>query len=129
MQQVRAAERQYADWTREAESVRSVYGDFSLDEELRNPQFRSLIMTKNPQYAISMLDAYRITHFDEISQAAEAAAAEKVAKSVSARAARPTENGLGAGSGVVVKSDVKSFTKKDRQEIARRVARGEKIVL
>ena len=129
LMQTQAAEKQYADWTREAESVRGVYEDFNLDEELKNPQFRSLIMTKNPQYSISMLDAYRIAHFDEISKAAEAQAAEKVAASVSARAARPAENGLGSGSGVVVKSDVKAFTKKDRQEIARRVARGEKIVL
>lgn len=129
LMQAQAAEKQYADWKCEAESVRGVYEDFNLDEELKNPQFRSLIMTKNPQYGISMLDAYRIAHFDEISKAAEAQAAEKVAASVSARAARPAENGLGSGSGVVVKSDVKAFTKKDRQEIARRVARGEKIVL
>ena len=129
MQQAAAAQQQYEAWTNEAEKVKEIYKDFDLDAELKNPQFRGLIMTKNPQYSISMLEAYRIAHFDEISQAAEAIAAEKVAQSVSASASRPAENGLGTGSGVIVKSDVSSFTKKDRQEIARRVARGEKIVL
>lgn len=51
----------------------------------------------------------------------------KVAKSIAANGARPTENGTGAQSAAVVKSDVSQLTRADRDEIRRRVARGEKI--
>lgn len=122
-----AAQEQLRAWETEAEEMKGIYPEFDLNTELSDPRFKSLLMTKNPQYKISMKDAYRIVHFDELNKAAEEAAARAVAKSVNARAGRPPENGIGSGAGVVVKNDVKSLTKKDRAEIAKRVSRGEKI--
>ena len=48
-------------------------------------------------------------------------------KKIASGASRPAENGMNSGSAAVVKSDVSQLTKADRQEIIRRVARGEKI--
>ena len=123
----RRADEQLSRWQQEAEGMRELYPEFDLSKELENEQFRALISTKNPQYQISMADAYKLIHHDALIKAAEAEAASKLAKSVNARAARPSENGLGNQSGITVKNDVSKLTKKDRAEIARRVARGEKI--
>ena len=123
----RLADAQLERWQQEAEGMKELYPDFNLAAELENDQFRALISTKNPQYQISMEDAYKLIHHDDLMKAAEAEAAAKFAKSVNARAMRPSENGLGNQSGITVKNDVSKLTKKDRAEIARRVARGEKI--
>lgn len=123
----RAAQVQYFRWSQEAAQVKELYPDFNLDVELQNPQFRALISTKNPQYAISMEKAYQIIHFNELQAAAQREAAEKVSQSVQARQARPDENALGARQSAEVKTDVGRLTKKERAEFARRAARGETI--
>lgn len=123
----READMQHDRWVQEAEEIKKTYPGFNLEDELQNPQFRSMITTKNPQYQISMLDAYKMLHHEELVKAAEEAALSKAAKSVSVNAARPSENGLGNQSGVIVKNDVSKLTKKERADIARRVARGERI--
>ena len=53
----------------------------------------------------------------------------KVANNVRAGQKRPAEGAAGGRSAVQVKSDPSKFTKADMDEIARRVARGERIVL
>lgn len=123
----RAANEQVERWQQEAATVKEAFPDFDLETELQNPQFRALITTKNPQYQISMADAYKLLHHDELMKAAESAAAEKIAKNVNARASRPSENGLGNQNATGVKNDVSKLTKKDRAELARRAARGERI--
>lgn len=123
----KAAQIQYYRWSQEAAQVKELYPDFNLDVELQNPQFRALISTKNPQYAISMEKAYQIIHFNELQAAAQREAAEKVSQSVQARQARPDENALGARQSAEVKTDVGRLTKKERAEFARRAARGETI--
>ena len=76
--------------------------------------------------------AYEVIHMDAIkagvAQSAAQTAARQVTDNVRARGARPAENGVSSGSGFLVKSDVSKLTKKDRAEIARRAAHGEKIV-
>ena len=123
----RNADAQYEKWMNEAEKIREIYPDFNLERELQNPRFGELISIKNLQHPISMLDAYKTIHLNEIVKAAEAEALSKAARSVNLNASRPSENGLGNQSGVVVKDDVSKLTKKDRADIARRAARGERI--
>jgi hypothetical protein len=123
----RAAQMQYFKWSDEAKHVREKYPDFDLDTELQNPQFRALISTKNPQYAISMEKAYQILHFEELQENAQREAAAKVSQNVQARNARPDENALGSRQSADVRTDVGKLTKKERAEFARRAARGETI--
>ena len=70
-------------------------------------------------------------HRDEINTAiaknAAQAAGEQMKARIQTKGARPTENGTSSQSAVITKSDVHSLTKADRDEIERRVMRGEKI--
>lgn len=123
----RAAQIQYFGWVEESKQVKNQYPEFDLDTELQNPQFRALISTKNPQYAIPMEQAYRIIHFDELQEAAQRETAAKISQNVQARNARPDENALGARQSAEVKIEVGKLTKKERAEFAKRAARGEAI--
>ena len=118
----RKANETFNGWMREAEPLKERYPGFNLENELQNPEFGKLL-----QRGIPMEHAYKLLHHDELIAAAEKSAAEKISKNVQSRAARPSENGHGNQSGVVGKSDVHKLTKKDRAELAKRAARGERI--
>ena len=121
------AREQYEIWEKAAEEVKNTYPDFDLENELKNPNFKALITSKNPEYSISMLEAYRMLHYDELIAGAESAAVEKMTKAAAARAARPTENAVGAQNALKAGAAVSSLTKKERAELARRAERGERI--
>ena len=120
------ASRLYASWMDQAENVRKVYPSFDLKAEMNNPRFLELLKSN-----IDVRTAYEVLHKDEIIPAAMQFAAKtvesKLAKKIAAQGARPAENGMSSGSAAVVKSDVSQLSKADRQEIIRRVQRGEKI--
>lgn len=120
------ADRIYAAWMEQSDAVKQVYPSFDLQGELQNQQFVSLLKS-----GIDVRTAYEVIHKDEIIPAAMHFTAQqveqKVANKIRSNAGRPYENGMGSGSAVIVKSDVSQLSKADRQEIARRVARGERI--
>lgn len=124
--QERNADKLCSQWMEQAEKTRAVYPAFDMRTEMENPRFVDLLKSN-----IDVRTAYEVLHRDEIIPAAMQFAANTVqagiARSIAANGARPSENGTGSGSAAVVKSDVSKLTKADRQEIARRVARGEKI--
>ena len=121
------ASKLYASWMNQAEQLKSVYPSFDLEAEMRNPKFVDLLRVPS----IDVRTAYEVLHKDEIIPAAMQFTAQtverKLANKIMANGARPTENGNNSQSAAVVKSDVSQLSKADRQEIARRVARGEKI--
>ena len=116
----------YAAWMTQAEDAKKVYPSFDLKTEMNNPKFLDLLKSN-----IDVRTAYEVLHKDEIIPAAMQFTAktveQKIAKKIASNGARPTENGMSSQSAAVVKSDVSQLTKEDRREIARRVARGEKI--
>ena len=75
--------------------------------------------------------AYEVAHLDTIkggiAQQTAAKTERAVVENIRAKGNRPAENGVGSGSGITVKNDVSKLSRQDRQEIARRVARGENI--
>lgn len=119
-------QQQIDNWYREAEAVKELYPSFDFKAEAQNPEFLSLLRNGN-----SVEHAYKVLHFDELTQNAARVAAQTADAQVQARikqkASRPSENGTSSKSAVIVKNDVSSLTRKDRAEIARRVARGETI--
>ena len=121
------ASKLYASWMNQAEQLKSVYPSFDLEAEMRNPKFVDLLRVPS----IDVRTAYEVLHKDEIIPAAMQFTAQtverKLANKIMANGARPTENGNNSQSAAVVKSDVSQLSKADRLEIARRVARGEKI--
>lgn len=120
------ANKLYAGWMNQAEEAKKVYPSFDLRAEMNNPKFVGLLRSN-----IDVRTAYEVLHKDEIIPAAMQFTAKtvesKIAKKIAANGARPAENGMSSGSAAVVKSDVSQLSKADREEIRRRVARGEKI--
>lgn len=119
-------QRQIDDWYQQADKVKEIYPSFDFKAEAQNPEFLSLLRHGN-----SVEHAYKVLHFDELTQnaariAAQTADAQAQAKFKS-KASRPSENGTSSQSAAIVRNDVSSLTRAERAEIARRVQRGEKI--
>ena len=120
------ADQQYRKWTMEATELKSIYPEFDLRKEMENPKFEELLRA-----GIPVQHAYEVAHLDAIKQNNAISVASQTSKAtadnIRARGNRPKENAGSATPGVVYKSDVSKLTPKERREIARRAARGEKI--
>ena len=120
------ASKLYSAWMEQAESAKQVYPSFDLSAEMQNPRFVDLLRSN-----VDVRTAYEVLHKDEIIPAAmqftAKAVEQKLTNKMIANGARPTENGINSQAASQVKSDVSQLSKADRAEIARRIARGEKI--
>ena len=120
------ANRLYAQWMEQEKQTKAVYPNFNLRGEMQNPKFVELLRSN-----IDVRTAYEVLHKDEIIHGAMQFAVNKAeqnfANKVIANGARPTENGISSQGASLTKSDVSQLSKADRQDILRRVARGEKI--
>ena len=120
------AEMLYASWVNQGEKTKTVYPSFDLKAEMENPRFVDLLRNN-----IDVRTAYEVLHKDEIIPAAMQFTAktveQKLTNKIIAGGQRPTENGMNSQGAAVVKSDVSQLSKADRQEIIRRVQRGERI--
>lgn len=118
--------RDITNWKNQAESLKEIYPNFNLDTEIEDPQFFSLLRNN-----VDVRTAYEVIHRDEIlggaMQYAAQTAAKRVADSVAANSKRPVENGVTSQGAVNSQTDVNKLTKAQREEIERRVARGERI--
>lgn len=121
-----SANRLYAQWMGQAEQTQAIYPSFNLEAEMQNPRFLDLLRSN-----VDVRTAYEVLHKDEIipafAQHTAKVVEQKLTNKIIANGARPIENGNTSQSAVITKSDVSQLSKEDRQEIARRVARGEKI--
>ena len=120
------AEMLYASWVDQGEKTKTVYPSFDLKAEMENPRFVDLLRNN-----IDVRTAYEVLHKDEIIPAAMQFTAktveQKLTNKIIAGGQRPTENGMNSQGAAVVESDVSQLSKADRQEIIRRVQRGERI--
>lgn len=116
----------YNTLAQQGEAVKAMYPGFDLMQEMQNSKFARLTA---PGVNIDVQTAYEIVHKDEIMAMHAKQQAQAFAKSVKANGARPAENGLRGEQGAsTVKTDPRQLTRADREEIKRRVARGERIV-
>ena len=102
-------------WDREAEELKRMYPQFDLQSEIQDKRFLDLMGA-----GIDMRTIYETLHHDEIlpalmQQTAKAATKQQAAAARSGQM-RPAENGM---------SSRPKMTKEERQEYARRAARGE----
>lgn len=122
----RKADEDVSRWMAQEKEARAVFPNLSLKEEVQNPQFLSLLKS-----GVDVQTAYFAVHSRELVPQAMAYTAKTVERNIASGIAsgrsRPAENGTQSAASAVVKSDVTQLTKADREEIARRVARGEKI--
>lgn len=117
-----------AQWEAEAAKLKNSYPDFELDEVLNNPAVADMI-----RRGVGLEAAYRAAYFDRIVENRTALTAKQVEQGVTARiqqrSSRPAENGTHPGGAAEMKVDVAHMTKQQREELARRARRGERIVL
>lgn len=122
-----AAQQQIARWMQESEGLKNTYKSFDLRTELANPQFMSMLKSGVP-----VKSAYEVVHMEDIkagiAQMTAKATEKQVTDNIRAKGQRPPENGTSVQSAFTVKDDVSKLSRKDRAEIARRAARGERIV-
>lgn len=114
----------------QAEALKQTYPDFDLQAELQDERF---VRMTAPNGGCSVEEAYYAIHHREIAEKAMQFAAqraqEQVSQTVQANRARPVENGLrGNARAVDVRSDPSKLTKKDLEEIARRVNAGDRSI-
>lgn len=127
--QKQEADRVYADWMQQGEQLKQIYPTFDFRQEALNPEFAKLLQANVP-----VRTAYEVIHRDEIIGGAMQYTAQQIQQKtindIRARGQRPAENGAASrGSGIVTKPDPSKWTKADRKEIEKRVARGERIEL
>ena len=131
-EQNRRANETFQRWTQQAEDCKRFYPSFDLEEELQGETSQRFVdLLKS---GVDVRTAFEVIHKDEIIGGAMAKTAQVIAQKtvngIRSRGMRPQENGTSAnGAAVSVKTDVNKMTKKEREDIARRVMRGERIVL
>lgn len=115
--------RQVSTWLSEEQALQQKIPGFSLQQEIQNEDFLNLLKARIP-----MEMAYRVIHHDEIINSVVNSTEKAVMNDIRARGSRPAENGSKSQSAAVArKDDVNKLTGDDLDEIARRVARGERI--
>lgn len=117
-----AAEKTYSGWLQQAELLKADYPEFDLAEEIENPKFIQLLQSN-----VDMKVAYEVLHIKDVKENTAKAAQKNLSQTIRTQGQRPPAAGTKSQSGVIIKSDVSKLTKADRQEIARRAARGERI--
>ena len=124
------AQRIYAQWTQQAEECKRFYPQFDLRAEINGPDGERLMRLLRA--GVDVRTSYEIIHKDELigsaMQLTARTVAEKTVNDIKARGMRPSENGASSQTpGITTKLDPKKLTKKEREEISKRVMRGEKI--
>ncbi|MBP3370944.1 MAG: hypothetical protein J6L88_00285 [Clostridia bacterium] len=113
-----------ASLARSLAQTHQLYPAFDLQKELRNPRFMRLI-----DAGLSVRESYEVLHRDELLRTALAAAQEhaqrQVYRSLAARKGRVEENG--ASPALISRRDPAAMSRAQREQIAKRVMRGEKV--
>ena len=102
----------------QGEELKKTFPGFDLQTELQNPTFQRMT---HPRVGLSVADAYYAIHREEIQRASLQATArnveQRVAASVAANKARPSENGLASQASSQGSLDIRHLTKEQREGI------------
>ncbi len=120
------AEKRYRSAMAEAEELKTEIEGFRLEEELKDPVFKTLVRS-----GFDLRAAYRFAHFDELMEktriSAEQAGYEKAVALLRRGMLRPEENGTREQSGITEKKNVNALSGKGIRSILSRVEKGAKI--
>lgn len=124
MDRMEQTRRQYEQWMWQAQQAREIYPSLDIAQEVRNPRFMALLRS-----GAEVGDAYLVAHRDEIIPAAmrytAKAVEEKLANRIAANGLRPSESAMAGRGTAVVADQVAHMSRAQRQDIIRRVRRGE----
>lgn len=109
-------------WKQQAEETKKSYGDFDIKKELENPEFCRLL-----KLGVGMKTAYEVLNIDSILDKNSKNAEKMVVDSIRLKGNRPIENGSEDAGGIILSSNISKLNKKQRAELAKRAAKGERI--
>ena len=113
----------HARWAAEEAMLRRDMPDFSLKQELANPEMRRLMELPG----MRMGDAYRLAHYNDALRQTAQTVEQGVVERIRQRSARPAENGTSPGGAAITRADVASMTRAQREALERRAMHGVKI--
>lgn len=123
---LQGVDRVYGDFLRQAEAAKAIYPSLDLEREVQDPAFLGLMRA-----GVEVGDAYFVRHKEKIVPILLHHTAKMVEQQLAGKirteGIRPGENGLRSQGTALTKTDVTKLSKSDRDEIRRRVARGERI--
>lgn len=112
-----------AGWYQQAESMKETYPDFDFQTYANeNEEFIKLLNS-----GLNVKMAYEVLNIDNLKANAAKQAQENTLKTIKANGNRPREAAASNGNSPIVKADVRNLDRRDRAEIAKRAAAGEKI--
>lgn len=113
-------------WLRQEAQFKQKAPDFSLRDELANPEFERLLAA-----GVNVETAFNVIHQDEIMSGAmnytAKKAVEKTVNDIKARGMRPSENGLGTTTAEPKRKTVGEMTGNEILAMAKKAKKGEKI--
>ena len=123
------ADQIYGEWESQAGALKEEYSTFDLARECReNPRFLSLLKAGVP-----LKQAYEVTNLTQIKANIEAQSAQQAIAYMMERirtvGLRPSENGVHSPNAMTLGSNIASLSRGEREEIARRARKGEKVTL
>lgn len=110
-------------WKAEENALRQEHPEFSLRQELRNPEMRRLMQLPG----MRMQDAYRLVHYEDAMRKTAQTVEQGVVERIQQRAMRPAENGTRPGGAAVTHADVEHMTRAQRETLERQALHGMKI--
>lgn len=117
----------FAKMAAQAEELRQKFPEFNLDQEMQNEQFRRLT---HPSVGVSVEDAYRVIHRDEIDKQLMAygmnRTRQQMGQTIQAQHARPQEGAMRSQGqqAANVAVDFSQIDRKQRDEYRRKVLSG-----
>lgn len=128
-----ALQQHFISLERQGEELKKIFPNFDLRTELQNPAFAR--MTAPGKGIMSVEDAYRAVHRNEIdaatSQIIAQKTAEKISNAIASGSRRPDESGVSSQAPSVSTFDYRSASKEQRDALKQRIreaaARGEKL--
>ena len=109
-------------WRAQAEETKKKYPDFDFERELSNPEFCRLLRA-----GVSVKSAYEVLNIESILDSNSKNAEKKIVDSIRYKKNRPVENGSEPNGGILLSNHIGKLTKKQRAELAKRAASGERI--
>lgn len=108
----------------QAAETKEIYPEFDFKKEIKNPEFMRLL-----KLGVSVKNAYEVANIDFILENNTKKTERKVVDSIRLKGNRPVENGSEGASGILLSGNASKLSRKERAELAKRAAKGEKISL
>lgn len=118
-----AARQRAGQWAREAGELAELYPQFDVEGELSDPALAALLTRRGRP--MSLRAAFEALHFEELRGQMEREAQARAMEELRARQQRPVENGASAQGGFQTPGG--HMSRKEREALAKRAARGERI--